>query len=1050
LTQHELEHFYYGQLARGGRPHGEARLLAYSGGVRPDDTLELVQQAALPPLDGVREGAWGLLRGRTFPFLLAQAGYGDAGQEMLHVVLMPSEVLRALGGNIDELMQLIDAPLPAYDRLGDRLPPLVLAADGPPEPQAQIDHILEMMTATRNRIDVIQALLAAVVQGVPVVVQGAPRDLAARVALVKGLLALLPPPARFGVTFATHALPATRLDAHIRFYSDDIPPAESLVYNWPGTHLAGRMAADDYSDFIISQLRLDAGMVLRRTQALTPIAQWRIRRGDKLADALAYAAKRLAIDESLLSNLPVEADDAARVLAEDPTLDDDLRPVYARHLLAFSLALDDTRPADPVVPLLRQHHDLAREALRYLEDALAAGKAGLVYSTLARWLALPLAPQDEAWRALAQRAALAHTEQLIQAGDVNAVREFLEDLHDAPEAVAISAVAAPMIESVLPLAARDRGLAVTIFLLAVNHADTDTLRRLLGSRRLLARLPKNLARLVPYLDGSSPAPAPAGLLADVCAGFGDQWEHLVLIRLAEITLLAGRSDLLDGPALAGLAAFAATPLGAHYEHALLWLVYNLSPDEMLKTREPDTSRYLLHILLARGAYTDLAREMLHQSRLLYPGDRQVDYALVVQKVFAETPISVQEVQAALRAIAQVGIRSLPLALAGLGALEGHGWPPALDNVAAEVTTVILNTPHVLEMVQPESLLSLLKFYTRQQNVAGAARAASLFPAVAAAHGGAGVELMTRMYSALDWADDLKLVRLELLRRYVRQAEPAAARQAISHFEALGRPVREALDATYSLKRLMGGVDFAGYAGFLHVTADLLEDTVLFYANRDRIPSATALLSSFQGLPGMLETEQYHTLAANMLALGRALVKLGEQHHAQAPRDAARHHSGLLAGSEDPVSGVDVLRVLGGYFAREKRYTLKLDRLVRSPFSHRSVNTLSDEVQVATNLLRSILQAFPPGKAVTLTTAAVRAEAESIWSSLDDAAQRELVRGLAVDFQRVADLALMVAEGGDRRAVEEKSGLGTKLDTLKHQPRSTLEFYRFAYAYFLSV
>lgn len=1050
MTQHELDHFYFGQMARSGRPYGEARLLAYSAGVKPDDALALVEQAALPPLDGVREGAWGLLRGRTFPFLLAQAGRGAAGQEMLHVVLMPSEVLRGLGGNLDALMQLIDVPLPSYDRLGDRLPPLLLPAAGPPAPQAQIDHILGLMTATRNQIDVIRALLAAVLQGVPVVVQGAPRELAARMLLVKGLLALLPPPARFGVTFATHALPATRLDAHIRYYSDDTPPPDALVYNWPGTYLSGRMVADEYSDFIISQLRLDAAAVLRCTQALTAVAQWRIRRGDKLAEALGYAAHRLAVDELLLTNQPVEAGEVAPVLAEDPTLSDELRGVYLRHLLAISLALDDTRPTDPVVPLLRQHEDLAQAALRFLADALGAGKAELVYATLTRWLGSAFAPQGDAWTALARRAALAHLEHLLQGGDVQAVNAFLEEVHDAPAALGIGAAASQIIDLTLPLAGRDRALAVTLFLLAANHADTDMLRRLLGAQRLLARLPKNLARLAPYLDGSDPTPAPPGLLADVCAGFGDQWAHLVLMRLAEIALLAGRHDLLDAPALAGLAAFAATPLGANYEHALLWVVYNLSSDEMLKTREPEASRYLLHILLARAAYTDLAREMLHQSRLLYPGDRQADYALMVQKVFAETPIPVHEVPKALAAIAQVGIRSLPLALAGLGALEGHGWPPALDGIAAEVTTVILDTPDILELVQPEALLSLLRYYTRQQDVAGAARAASLFPQAAAGHGRAGLELMARMYRVLDWDDSLKLARLELLRRFVRQADPDTARQAIRAFEGLGRSVRPALEATYSLKRLMGGVDFAGYAEFLHITADLLDDLTAAYANRDRPPSLGAVLNALQSLPGGLGTEEYRALAADILALGRALVKLGEQRRAHAPRDAAQHTNLLLTGAADPLCGLDVLRVLGGYFARGKRYALKLDRLVRSPFGPRSAMTLRDEVQVANNLLRSVLQAFPPGKPLTLTAAVLRAEAESMWGGVPEETQRQLVRTLAVDFQRVAELSLLIAEGGDRRALEENSGLGRKLDSGKQQPRSALEFLRYAHAYFLSL
>ena len=98
-------------------------------------------------------------------------------------------------------------------------------------------------------------------QGVPLVVQNAPQDVDSRVEFVQGLLALLPPSARFGVTFATHTVPSTQTDAQIRFHGGGKLSRETLVYDWPSGNMAGKAVDDEYSRFIISQLRLDAALV---------------------------------------------------------------------------------------------------------------------------------------------------------------------------------------------------------------------------------------------------------------------------------------------------------------------------------------------------------------------------------------------------------------------------------------------------------------------------------------------------------------------------------------------------------------------------------------------------------------------------------------------------------------------------------------------------------------------------------------------------------------------------------------------------------------------
>jgi hypothetical protein len=70
-----------------------------------------------------------------------------------------SDVLRALSGNLEGLMQLVETHLPVYDRLGDRLKPINLPQASPLAESVQIDHILDLMTYTNNQTDVLEGSL---------------------------------------------------------------------------------------------------------------------------------------------------------------------------------------------------------------------------------------------------------------------------------------------------------------------------------------------------------------------------------------------------------------------------------------------------------------------------------------------------------------------------------------------------------------------------------------------------------------------------------------------------------------------------------------------------------------------------------------------------------------------------------------------------------------------------------------------------------------------------------------------------------------------------
>jgi hypothetical protein len=1047
-----LEHFYYGQVVRNGTPEGDLQLLAESKGITPEQIAESVKLGLIPPVPDSPTGSWALIRGRNaVQFMLVQSMLGEMGQSMLHYILCPVDTLRGMGGNLRALLKLVQEKMPIYDQPGGPLAPLAFSQPEFPTVEEQIDEILDLMSVAHNRMDTLETMLAAIVQGVPLVVQNAPLDVTARIGLVQGLLALLPQSARFGVTYATHTLASTQTEAQVRFHSGGKLSRETLVYDWPTGKLAGKAIEDDYSRFIISQLRLDAELVSKQTRRLTAVAAWRIRRGEGLAEALAYGARRMRLDDALLGNQPVETADISKVLGEDPTLSDDLKIAYTRHLLAFALALGDVQHADPIAVMIRQQPDLERALQEQFKEAIPTGKAGIVFDAISRWLATPLGPVGKEWVELAHRAALAHMDGLVTARDLPGISTFLEGIQKANPGIEINKVVPKLIEMALPLSIQNRDLNTTVFLLAVNHTDADILRKLIGAQRFIAGLPPAVGRIAPYLTGQDAGLAPSGLLMDTAGAFGDEWRDLLLIRLCEIAVRARRPDIIDVNALVGLMSLLRTAWGAQYGQTLGLIAKQMSTDEVLSRLESPGPTYLLQILLASGAYADLASELLHQSRLLYPADRQGEYVHMVRRVFTETPLATVDVQTALRVVSESGVRALPLTMAYIGALEGHDWSSDLDPVAEEATSLLFDNPGILKVIPPIAMIALLKFHITRGDIAKMVRVAGLLPDVAVREGSKGINLIGRMYKLMESNDErVQLARLELLRRYVRHAQDEDGRRAVTAFgREFGLRTQQVLEATYALKRLMGGMDMVGFADFLHITISLLQETAQVYVDKNQLPTVGALRSDLDSMSGGLNDEGRRTLAAEMVGLGKALVVVGDQAQAARTRDPERTIQTLLDGEGEPASVLEIFWIMGGYFTKGKRFALKLERPTSAhPFGPRSAPMLRDEVQIANTLLRSAIRAFPPDKKMTIAAEFIRAEMDSLWGEVPLAKQREIVRDLATDLQSLPQLGLhIIGEGGDKAM--EDSPLARKLEQNSQQPKSTLELYRFVAGYFKS-
>jgi hypothetical protein len=355
-----LEHFYYGQLIHHGQPKGEARVLARSSGLT-DAQIQAALQAPRPsPLPEAPRLSWCLVRGsRDVPYVLVHAQQTHPTHTLYHYILMGGDVPRSVQGNLRAYLPLIEPRMPIFEMLGDVMSPLNLNPE-PADAARQADDLLELMSLTGNNTRKLEPLIATVVRGRPLVVRSAPPDLTQRLNFVQGLLTALPSSTRFGVSFCFETHDPTC--AQIVFSAAPVDD-HFTVFDWQTKEVSGA-PVNDYARFIVSQLRLDCAVAVRQAEALTLAAGWRFRSGDRLADALAYASNRSKVDQAVKNNLPVSMEEVARILREDPTLDEALQTAYASHLLKFALALDDIQHTDTACCLGRAAADAREGAVR--------------------------------------------------------------------------------------------------------------------------------------------------------------------------------------------------------------------------------------------------------------------------------------------------------------------------------------------------------------------------------------------------------------------------------------------------------------------------------------------------------------------------------------------------------------------------------------------------------------------------------------------------------------------------------------------------------------
>ncbi len=1042
-TTFSLPRLYHRPGSTDGPASGSGEMLAASPGLTRVHWDESRRLAPLfpPPPDDHPQGAIGLYRGQTVDFILAHARLDADGQPIVQYVMLTSDLLRKVAGRVDMLAHLTGSEPP---RVGaDALPAAQLPAPAAPTVEEQVDDLLTFMLSVQDNAQVIEGLLSGLIQAVPLAIIGGPRDLDRQLAFVKGLLTLLPPPARFGVTFATFVRRLEITPVQIAFLANDVLPDGALGYDWDANKLLGDPPEDPYSRYIMQQLRLDVTLAVRQMVDLTRTAAWRLTRHEPLAQALGWAARRVALDAAVTEGQPADSGMVAAVLREDPTLSDELRSRYARHLLAFTLALEDPEPAEIIAVQVRQHASISGDILAMLDDAITEGKGRLVYTLVSRWLANPAGPEGSSWQQRAAAAASSHLQDLVAARNVPAAIAFLEDVQRAGDTLMLSRSASDLLEVALPLASGSTELTRQLFLLAAEYLPPAQFQRLARMNNILAELPGTFRDALGHFQPGQSTTAPVGLLAAVAAEFGEEYELVVLARLVEWVIGLERPDLVDTPTLRQLVRLAQSPLKSRFAKLLALVVQDVGRGSMLLLLDAPGPRLLVELLLLLGEYRDVVALLERISKTIFRGDAQADYGPWVSELFEYTGLGIKDLLTAMGTLEQLEMKPVPLAMACRGALINKSFDPELEPLITRLTNAIAGDPLLVPVVGYPEALQLLQFHARRQNVD---EAVSLAAVITNSLGGAeeGLGIVARIWTLLNWNKDVREAALELLRRYVRHVPHERAVTIPARVgKKLGAKVGDMLQATVVVCVMTGDGGFEAFTEDVRIATALLSDTVAVY--EDKPVPLKRLRGDLDGLSGGVSEAERQQIGDDLLTLARLAYRLGEQRGRGRGRD--RVEQKLLANEQVPMSGLDALLYIGGRFSGGEVIPPDIQReAMAHVLGRRSVVMLMKEAAVTRHLLERLLEAFPPGKTPQLTAPAFEAEIDSLWKGMRLYDQRRLKDEFAANTQGLAAVLGIVAEKGDEKALDD-SGLGRSLETAKREPKSALEVLRLLSGYF---
>lgn len=1069
MTEHsfQLERFYFGVFDT-GQPDGKPAVLARTPRISPVQVNECLQIARLDPpsadlvSDNMRS-SMGLFRGDKSNYVLAISQTNIVGMPQILFILIPTEAMRWLGGNLQPFYGFGSSEFPTFDRLKNDLAPLTLNDPTPADPAVQSENMLELVLFCQDNFRTVEGLLTTLIMGLKIAVINAPANLEKRLQFVEGLMSLLPVPARVGITFATHVRRAELSLAQIKFLATTDAPPEHVVFNWETGELTpAKFEKHDYARFIISQLRLDPSKVVEQTDRLARTAVWRAVRKDSLANALYWASRRARIDSTVLAGQPVDRDVVINVLQRDPTLPDDLRATYTRHLLSLALPLKDW-PSTEIIPVqAATYPDAARVITELLNDYAQGDQAATVFELINYWLAkVPQASHIRLQEVL-HSAALGYLQQLIDQKEFSAIARFINHIASASADLQYRKIAGQVAELTHDVATHSPPLTLALLILSAYYRPSGDFLAVADDEALFKHFPPALQQvfkaLNPYSEVYTIAyegdkTSTAGILTRAANSLPEAHQTVFLARLVEAAVQLQRFELVDEHVLRQLLPLASQAENEHFQTVINYVIEDFSKPERVRTLGKEGIKYLPFLYFTTGRIgTGIGLLEFYQNNI-FTADRLREFTDALGNIFYKSQLSAPALNKVMREFEQCGLRSEAKSRALCAALMNKAWSPEIDDTAQLLTGMLFNEPRLVGIIRIENTLRLLEYHAQQRDVNGALRTANALTDYAQTIGNKGPDLMVKIWEQLVWDDEMVDPALDLLRRYIRQLPYDKTADYPEYLgQKLGEQVLRALQSTHVMRVVMANRDIINFAEDLRLTAELLFDLATTYHESKERPGLIRLRQDMDAMSGGLSEDERLLLAHNTRRIADLIFKLGKQ---QALSKEGRRRSRTMniprrvleAGQEAPQSPIDFMRWLGSYFMHDFITDLHLER--QSPghvLGNRSVTMYFKESIAIVRLLNQLEKAFPEDEPPNLTLEDLRAEMNAIWASISLYQQRQIEAIMAEKPQEIAILLRVIASNASQKALDDSSQ-GRQLETGRARPQSEIEALRWISGYF---
>ncbi len=488
-----LHQVIYGNPVLEGELQQKPVILASSGNFTAEEIAQWRSLVALAPLvttdndEGLKSQAFGIFEGPGVDFLFARTHYQYAGGEktpIYHYIRLPHDLWLNLAGNLSPLRAISETPIVPPNTVQAAIPPLEFS---PPPAITQEERIASIEAALEiaTNFEYLLHILDAALDDARLLLREFPSSIEKRLALVQGLMMLLPPQVRSMLTFSLHAEEIPRCAARLVF-SNTAESHERWVINWTEKNTPENAA--DYKSIYIARLaalwRGDAAEFLDTIQPLEDMVAHFLD-GRSIQEALQASSERHVLDERVMQNIDIiDTEGLKNALTGSYPPEGELYTLYIKQLLHHAINARDSEAARIVTQAIEHEPSLIDYFDRIFNDTLQ-DQPDAAYALVRARLAEGV---NDYWLPRLKTAAMRALDIAVHAADTQILSSWLTLISREPQNYDLSEVLHKGIIAAQPRAHEDGNLGCKLISLAAKR-DPQTLDQLLSDEALIELLP---------------------------------------------------------------------------------------------------------------------------------------------------------------------------------------------------------------------------------------------------------------------------------------------------------------------------------------------------------------------------------------------------------------------------------------------------------------------------------------------------------------------------------------------------------------------------------